>query len=170
MKKIWKDIKGYEGHYQVSNFGKVKSIKFRKNRILKNLKHTNGYFIVFLCKDGIIKGQLVHRLIIEHFILNPDNKPWTNHKNGIKTDNRISNLEWVTASENQFHSYKNGLHKIHVGSGRGRVCKLNEKQVKEIRIQIKNGEKMKVLAKQFNVDDSTIGYIKRNKIWQHVLV
>ena len=106
MKEIWKDIKGYEGLYQVSNLGRVKSLERydsynRKvdEKILKT-KENLGYIYVNLHKNGIQKGYKVHRLVAEAFIPNPDNKPCVDHINTIKDDNRVDNLRWVTYEEN----------------------------------------------------------------------
>lgn len=98
------DIPGYEGKYQVSNLGRVYSLKRRK--MLKQLLAPNGYLRVRLY-DRDPKGdiQLVHRLVAACFVLNPDYKPQVNHINGDKTDNRADNLEWVTQSENQRHRF-----------------------------------------------------------------
>jgi hypothetical protein len=113
----WKDIIEYEGLYQISNLGRVKSLKFNKEIILKPMKLQNGYLKVQLYKlyytnpkvvRPIIR-KLVHRLVLESFIGKSDLQ--CNHKNGIKTDNRLVNLEWITALENVRHSIKTGLRK-----------------------------------------------------------
>lgn len=101
MKEIWKDIKNYEGHYQVSNLGRVKSIKFGKEIILKQQQCMDGYYYVNLSKNGIAKRYYVHRLVAEAFIDNSDNLPCVNHKDENKQNNVVSNLEWCT------HEYNN---------------------------------------------------------------
>lgn len=105
MVEIWKDIVGYEGLYQVSNLGRVKSLgngktHNSKERILKARKETNGYLRITLTKDGKQKKYTIHRLVATAFIPNPDNLPIVNHKDEDKLNNRIENLEWCDAKYN----------------------------------------------------------------------
>ncbi len=104
--EIWKNIKDYEGFYQVSNIGNVKRIG---RNILAKGTHTNGYYMVRLSKKGIKKCHLIHRLVAIAFIPNDKNKNEINHKNLIKKDNRIENLEWVTHKENIHHAIRNRM-------------------------------------------------------------
>ena len=112
MKEIWKDIPGYRGEYQASNLGRIKSL----TRYVKRSIHGRVLIKCRILKYGITCGyhticskynrsSYVHRLIALTFIPNPENKPCINHKNGIKKDNNVKNLEWVTYSENMTHSY-----------------------------------------------------------------
>lgn len=107
MQEVWKDIKNYEGLYQVSNFGNVRNVK--TNKILKCSSDKLGYLRVYLYKNKKRKTEMLHRLIASTFIPNPQNKPIINHINGCKNCNEISNLEWVTAKENSIHAVNNNL-------------------------------------------------------------
>ena len=109
--ETWKNIEGFEGLYEVSNLGRVKSVERIdsnnhpvKERILKPGKKKEGYLFVILCKDGKHKWYSVHRLVSNAFIPNPNNLPEVNHINEIKTDNRVSNLEWMTSKDNVRYS------------------------------------------------------------------
>ena len=100
IKEIWKDKKDYEGHYQVSNCGRVKSIKFGKERILKLITDKCGYLKVNLYKNNIKKEYFVHRLVAEAFIPNTENLPEVNHKDENKLNNNAENLEWCDREYN----------------------------------------------------------------------
>lgn len=172
MIEIWKDIPGYEGYYQASNMGRIrsldryvnsknKSFKFVKGKILKyNLKN-NGYYQVNLTNGKYKKYISVHRIIAELFIPNSNDLLQVNHKNGIKSDCNVKNLEWVTASENHKHAYKIGL-KNQKGE-RNNASKLTEEMVRVIRnsMTLTHLE----LSKIFNVSRQTIGLVLNFKIW-----
>lgn len=113
---IVKNIIGYEGLYLIDNLGNVVSLPklqgsklHNKYKIMGTKVNRNGYAEVALTKDGSTKTIPLHRLIAKHFVPNPENKPCVNHKNGVKTDNRIANLEWVTKQENTKHAFDNNL-------------------------------------------------------------
>lgn len=120
----WKPIPGYEGMYEVSDLGRVKSLartvvmyegvtRQTKDRILRTSLQGCGYVFATLCKEGKARPNLVHRLVAQAFVPNPDNKPQVNHKDGNRTNNRADNLEWVTSSENNLHKFRTLGYKNH---------------------------------------------------------
>lgn len=123
MEEIWKDIKGYERMYQISNYGRIKSLSrfinsckqyssigyYSKEKIKKQSVSKTGYYICTLCKNGKTRTFKVHRLIAEAFIDNPNNLPIINHKDGNKLNNSIDNLEWCDYSYNNKEAYRQGL-------------------------------------------------------------
>lgn len=102
MNEVWKPITGYEGKYEISNYGNVKSLNFRNKgeECLLRLHNTHRYYQAALTKDGITKYHLVHRLVAEAFIPNPHNYPLINHKDECGFNNHVDNLEWCTHKEN----------------------------------------------------------------------
>ena len=109
MQEIWKDIIGYEGLYQISNYGNVKSIK--RDKILKPQVNGRGYLSVGLSKNGKHKTFRLNRLVMITFVGYEEGKDQVNHIDGDKTNNRLDNLEWCTQSENMIHAFANGLYK-----------------------------------------------------------
>ena len=121
----WRDVVGYEGLYQVSSLGRVKSLPKRivykdgreyiyPSKVIKNQKVGTGYRCVTFYGVSGKKQYYVHRLVAETFIPNPDNLKDVNHKDGCKTNNILFNLEWCSRSDNQKHAYKNGLNRVHI--------------------------------------------------------
>lgn len=167
--EVWKDIKGYEGLYQVSNMGRVKSLKRKsrnlnneEDRILKHAVNKFGYCHFSLSKFNESKTMTMHRVVAKYFIPNPKNKPCVNHINGIKTDNKVENLEWVTYSENMKHAYKKGLNKQI-----GETCntaKLTEQDVLDI-FKLKKFFTNKELCNIFGVKQVQMWRILNKKRW-----
>lgn len=120
MEEIWKDIKDYEGHYQVSNLGNVRSIKNNKKILLKPYKNVkrSGYLEVYLRLPGSKKTFKIHRLVAQAFIENPNNLPQINHKDENKEHNNVNNLEWC-----------DGNYNIHYGTALIRMGKSHRKKV-----------------------------------------
>lgn len=178
--EVWKDIIGWEGYYQISNLGRVKSIEryfLAKGtpvkvelRILvqiKNVPHDGGYFRVLLCRDGKRSHIMVHRLVAECFIENPNNEKLVNHMDCNKLNNHYSNLEWVSYQGNRTHAIKNNCIKFAKGTSHGHA-KLTEADVYRIRELLNFGSIMKPIAIRFNISISTVHNIKIRKIWAHL--
>ena len=171
-KEIWKDIKGYEGIYQISSFGRVKSMEREvgsrnntrrlREKMLSQFLSSAGYPTVNLYKDSNLKASYVHRLISEAFIPNPENKPQVKHIDGDKRNNDLSNLEWCTIKENRNHAAQKGLAARGAQAG---IAKLNRKAVLEIKALLKSGEKQKKIAKRFNVSICAINDINTGRTW-----
>lgn len=159
IKEIWKDIKGYEGLYQVSNLGNVKSLNIiifdklgrkhiKKSKILKQRMDKYGYKYVQLHKNGNTKHKLVHRLVAENFILNTNNLLQVNHKNEIKTDNNVENLEWCTNKYN-----------LNYGNRNKKISKIKSKKIRQLD---KKGNLIKIwinsleASKKLNINSGNI--------------
>jgi hypothetical protein len=168
MDEIWKDIDGYKGIYQVSNFGNVKN----KSMVL-SLRTNRGYKYITLYKDGKTTSKAVHRLVAISFIPNKKNKSEVNHKDGDKQNNRIDNLEWCTPSENSKHAYATGLKKPIKANGELNInAKLSKKEVFEIRNRYVKGCKVNgttAIAKDYGISKSQVCRIVSNKMWKEVI-
>ncbi len=174
----WKDVEGYEGLYKISNLGRVvslpKEIKcnangstyISKDKVLKGCMSVAGYKVVRLKnKFGESKLEYIHRLIGANFIAGRKDGYSINHINGIKKDNRVDNLEWVTHKQNMTHAYETGL------TNRGEECAyslLTESDVIEIRALYQKGVSQKDLGGIYNVSRSCIYKVVNYKTWKHV--
>lgn len=181
--EIWKGVPNYEGMYQVSNSGRVRSLdryvdtgiinstkRFIKGIDLKFKSDKDGYHFIGLKKNQKAKYLRVHRLVALVFIDNPYNKPQVNHINGIKNDNRVENLEWCTLSENRQHAYDTGLQNGKSRQGvRNNFAKLDKGRVVKIRRLYSAGDfTQKEIANKFNVSQPCVNKIVNNKDWRHV--
>lgn len=165
----WRDIPEYPG-YQASNLGQIRSkdikiIDYRgrecqlRNRIYK--QQVNKLWPYLYVRFGPHNKTLrAHRIIAKVFIPNPDNLPEVNHKNGIKSDNRVVNLEWTDAKENSKHAYRIGLHKPSFGNR-----KLTDEQVEEIKYLLYCGAALNAIAKELNVSYSMVHKIRERRSW-----
>lgn len=163
--ETWKDISGYDGIYQVSDFGRVRSVK--KNRIMNQCKKSNGYLHLALSKNGEVKYFHVHRLVAMAFLPEVPGKGHVNHKDGIKDNNDVSNLEWCNRSENMQHAYDMRLQPVRYAMNSA-ARKLTENQVLCIINLRKNGELIKNIAAQYNVTATCISYIVNRKCWNYL--
>ncbi len=167
MKEIWKNIIGYEGLYQVSNYGRIKSLKRtinlknnyskRKNILKTFINH--GYIQIGLCKNGKCVTKKVHRIVAEAFITNPYNKPCVNHIDGNKENNCVNNLEWCSYKENSIHYVKN--------FSKDRYSNIKSKKVYQYDINntfIREWKSVQEIHKELNISKSSIYLCCLNKL------
>ena len=147
--EIWKDVVGYEGMYQVSNLGNIKSLdrvvelksknqftgfttlRPTKGKNISKVVNTKGYYQIALYKNGVMKNKLLHRLIAEAFLPNPENKPTVNHIDGNKLNDNLDNLEWATSKEQQKHARTIlGFNSVISKQCRQRQIELHQRKVK----------------------------------------
>lgn len=166
-KEIWKSVKDFS-FYEVSNLGRVRSLRvhWRNPSILSGCINWRGYHDVQLSKQNKAFHFLVHRLVLEAFIGPCPDGHQANHKNGIKEDNRLKNLEWVTPSENYAHAYLNELIN-HKGTAGPNVKLCNEK-VLEIRRLAKEGIKQRIIAEKFKIRQQSVSDIVHRRSWNHI--
>lgn len=164
----WRDIKGYEGHYQISNYGRVKSSYMGKVKIVKPDLSTVGYLGIGLYKKGTYRRAKIHRLVAEAFILNPENKKTVDHIFNNKFDNYFENLRWATQAENNQYAYDTGAKKTGEESYQ---AKLTNEQVRYCRAVYNPFDKnfnAKALAKLFGVKKSVIYNLANFKTYKNV--
>lgn len=185
--ELWEDIAGYEGLYQISNEGRVRSYdriintkdkkgvwrqKVARGHILKLgvTKTGGGYFYVQLCGNGTRKNQYVHRLVATRFINNDDKKRiFVNHKDCNSRNNHYSNLEWCSHKENMEHAAINNRMVSSSGQGeKSPAHKLTADQVAQIKERLKAGERCRDICLDYPVGSSAISEIKAGRSWSHV--
>ena len=168
----WKDIEGFEGFYQVSNRGRVRSVTREVNgrryrsRIMKPVLR-QGYWCVGLRKVGVGSAPAIHRLMAAAFLPNPDNNPEVIHINGVRTDNRLSNLKWGDHADAQTIAWAQGKHE---GSRpvRGEDVHTAQLTEEEARRILLSKEKTDVLAQRYKVSLSAIKHLRRGRSWRHL--
>lgn len=181
-KEIWKSVVGFEGFYEVSSYGQVRSVdrtvlsggfyRRRNGKLLSQAirnKHNAIYYVVGLYKEGKSKMKLVQCLVAKAFVPNPENKPQVNHIDGNKLNNHKTNLEWNTAKENKHHSMY-VLNSYSHGENHP-DAKINDDIVRYLRKQYidnPNINKAK-LGREFGIDKSNIKNILIGKSWRHVI-
>ena len=161
QKEIWLPVNGYEGLYEVSNMGRVRS----KYCVLKLQKSNFGYNKIQLHKNKKVKHFFVHRLVTNAFIPNPKNKTQVNHIDSNKLTNHVSNLEWCTPQENTIHAVKSKTFCI---GKRNKATKLKEKEVLKIRQLFSAGLSQTKIASLYNVTQPNISAIILRMTWKHI--
>lgn len=179
MNETWKDIKGYEGLYQVSKSGKIKTLprevrntekSFRKlgEKIHIPCDNGNGYKYVTLSSNRKVNHVYIHRAVAEAFLCNCFELPEVNHIDGDKSNNHIDNLEWCTRGENMKHAHKSGLTFSHKGED-SYNAKLTEEKVLKVRELFATGKYMQItLADMFGISRGYIHAIVHRTKWKHI--
>lgn len=175
--EIWKPVIGYKGWYDVSSFGRVRSVRRRittsnnqkriyQGRLLVLKNNENGYSVVTLIKCRKKETRRVHRLVAKSFINNRFKKPHVNHKDSKRSNNKSCNLEWVTRRENYNHAYLKG--KYSATTNPRRAHKLNINIVCDIRRRINNGDLNKDIAAELGISKAMVSFIGSGKRWKSV--
>lgn len=182
--ETWKEIDGYDGLYEISNKGRVRSYnnkgynkpdRRQEPKILKLHKQNSGYYFVTLYNsDSKNKQYTIHRLVAKAFIPNPEDKPMVNHVDGDKENNCVDNFEWVTRMENHIHAEQNGLAQPPPEARKGEdheQSKLTEKEVIDIREYRESRGHFygrRALADKYGVSEALITKIISREAWSHI--
>lgn len=186
--EVWKDIEGYHGNYLISSLGRIKSITREESYPLRN-NDPNSKIRIKKYQDKILKqkftfdrnknptyllsrlkyrrSELTHRIVAKAFINNPENKPFVNHKDGVKTNNTIDNLEWCTKLENEHHAW-NVLKRNSTKGERNRKAILTQRDVEKIRRMYSDGLDIISISKSFNISYNCVYAVAKRHTWKHV--
>lgn len=168
--EAWADVLGYEGVYQVSTLGRVRrvggSARARATRVLKDCDNGNGYRYIKLCSNGVPRNHYVHILMAQAFLPNPENKPQVNHIDGVKSANRIDNLEWATLSENMLHAADMGLTKVK--GEENSMSRYTCVEILEIRRLFAEGHNQRAIGRRFGMSFANVNRVIHRRLWQHV--
>jgi len=174
--EVWKAIPQFEGFYEASNLGRIRSIdkyvmnhsvsELRKGIVLAKVRNPQGYEYVTLSKLGIKKKYTTHRLVALTFIENPNNYPILNHIDGVKTNNRVGNLEWCTSSHNNKEAFRLGLKVPNVPKGEKHTnAKITELQALDILSKrLRQCEFMRL----YGVSKTIVQSLQYGKTWKHL--
>lgn len=160
--EIWKDVVGYEGKYQVSNLGRLRS----RFKIRNPVKRKDGYWHAKLRIKGVEKVKLIHRLVAESFLIGRPDQLEVNHKDGDRANSNLSNLEWVTRGENAKHAFK-FLGKSNRGEKNPRN-KIPESEIKLLRTFKNNKASREFFSKRYGILPSSVTGIINRRTWKHV--
>lgn len=172
--EIWKWIKNYEGLYQISNYGRIKSfprefeIDYKKITIRKPILNKRGYLRVTLYKNNIGEMFPIHRLVAQTFIPNFYNKPCVNHKDGNKLNNCVENLEWATIKENNAHALEIGHHQSGVNAYNSKLTEENVKYIRQFYILGDKNFGVNALSKKFNISRACIQDVIKGKSYKNI--
>lgn len=167
-------ITGYELYYEVSNFGRVKSLRrkwvsgFKEDTIKSPALGTGGYPYIFFNVDAIAISARIHRLVALHFHENPNNYRVVNHLNSIRHDNRSFNLEWTTQKKNVKHAIEHGFQNSMIGA-KNVMAKITEDDVRKIREMYNSGNiSQRELSEKFKIHNGAVSMIITRKRWKHI--
>lgn len=168
IKEKWKLVIGFEGSYEVSNLGRIKSLqRWTVGEHIVPIRLWRGYCMVQLWKNNKNYVRRVHRLVALSFIPNLENKPQVNHKDGNKLNNTLPNLEWMTSSENHQHAYDNKIRVIPKGEENPQ-SRLTEKKVHKIKQLISKKMAYRLIAIKFKISKSYVSAINNGRSWDWV--
>lgn len=173
MVERWLPVVGYEGWYEVSNQGRVRRMRPSENtwvgRVLKLCPNTSGYIYVQLCRRGKVVQRAVHVVVAASWIGPRPRGAEVNHKNGIKTDCRVENLEYVTPSRNAKHAFENGLRSGDCIRGeKNHQTHLRDSDIREIRRRARAGVVQHQIAFEHQISDAAVSLIINRRTWRHV--